>query len=109
MQPKDLRYITCRTHIILLAVVDERYPGLLLDQLGGVRGMASMCLRNAVDDIVDGQFRRTERHRVRQDGRYNRGRCADLRTVGHGCDSGGQTGIVVVIIDTIVVVVVIIV
>lgn len=95
------------THIILLAVVDERYPGLLLDQLGGVRGMASMCLRDTVNDIVDGQFRRTEAHRIGQDGCYDRRRCTDLRTVGHGSDSGAQPG-TVVIIDTIVVVIIII-
>lgn len=71
-----------------------------------------MCLRNAVDDIVDGQFRRTEGHRVRQDGGHDRSRRAYLGTVGHGSDSGSHTGtndVVVVIIDAIVIIIIVVV
>lgn len=97
---------------MLLAVVDQRHPVQLLDQLGGVGAMAPVRLGHALDDIVDGQFRRAEGHRVGQNRTHDgRRRRADLRTVGH-CGLEAQPGaaavvVVVVVTNAIVVVVVI--
>lgn len=83
---------------MLLAVVDQRHPVQLLDQLGGVGAMAPVRLGHALDDIVDGQFRRAEGHRVGQNRTHDgRRRRADLRTVGH-CGLEAQPGAVVVVV-----------